>query len=79
MVNFSFVLKSSWCRCVFGRHRMDEIKEADNASLRKCRGGRPASAHRLIWGLVRKAPVHIRMTEFWMGSRRASWDFGARP
>ena len=38
------------------------------------------SAQRLNWRLVRKGPeVQIRMAEFWMGSRRVSWEVGARP
>jgi len=40
-------------------------------------GERPASAHKLKAGLVRNAAVQIRMTAFWIVSKRASCDGGA--
>jgi len=39
----------------------------------------PVSAHRLLAGLVRKAPVAIRRVEFCIGSRRLNCEWGARP
>ena len=48
-------------------------------SRRKFWGGMPTSAHRLKAGLVRKAPVMNRTTEFWMVSRIAIWKGGTKP
>jgi len=43
------------------------------------RGEMPVSVHRLIAGLVRKAPLAILSAEFCTGSRRFSWEGGANP
>ena len=51
---------------------MDEIRVADKASLRLCRGSRPESKHKFSQELVRKAPVCIPIAEFWMGSKSTS-------
>jgi len=48
-------------------------------SRRKFIGGMPTSAHRLKAGLVWKAPVMNRTAVFWMVSRVASWEGGAKP
>jgi len=46
---------------------------------RDFRGGIPVSAHRLIAGLVQKAPVAILSAELCIASRRFSWEGGASP
>jgi len=58
----------------------------DGSKELSCRGeaaevetGMPTSSHRLRAGLVRKAPVMNRTAEFWMVSRIASWEGGAKP
>jgi len=48
-------------------------------SRRKFREEMPTPAHRLKAGLVLKVPVMNRTAEFWMVSRIASWEGGARP
>jgi len=67
---------------VEGQDGFDAIvdkKLAVNDIWRNFRGGMPVSAHRLIAGLVRKAPVAILSAEFCTGSRRFSWEGGASP
>jgi len=67
------------CMGVSGNWRMVVRNLAVGVSRRKLRGAMPTSAHRLKAGLVRKAPVMNRTAEFWMVSRIASWEGGARP
>ena len=40
---------------------------------------KPVSAHKLGAGLVLNAPVTVRSTEFWIGSKSFSWEEGASP
>jgi len=40
---------------------MDDKRLVKSTRHRKWRGGRPASAHKLRDGFVRKAPVHMQM------------------
>ena len=67
------------CMGISGTSRTVVSNLADRVSRRKFRGGMPTRAHRLKAGLVRKAPVMYRTAEFWMVSRIASWEGGAKP
>ena len=57
---------------------MDIKRLEDMIILRKNNGGSAISAHKLILGLVRKAPVAIRIPIDWIGSSLLSVVGGAR-
>ena len=68
------------CMGISGNWKTVVRNLAIRVSRRKFRGGCHAtSTQRLKARLVRKAPVMNRIAEFWMVSRIASCEGGARP
>jgi len=68
-----------WYRGRDGFANTVDRKLAVSVIWRNFRKGMLISVHRLIAGLVRKAPVAILSAEFCTGSRRFSWEEGASP